>query len=87
VRCRRSGLIAEYRCEGLEAAADVAQSFAVAREVGRLLPCLLEMSTLAGAVTVVKVYQYLVVSLAEACQTLLRVVRGGLLLLLGRAAE
>lgn len=32
-------------------------------------------------------YQYLIVALAEACQPLLRVVRGGLLLLLGRAAE
>jgi hypothetical protein len=32
-------------------------------------------------------YQYLIVSLPEACQPLLGVVGGGLLLLLGRAAE
>jgi hypothetical protein len=87
VRCRRSGLIAEDRCKSLEAAADVPQGFAVAGEVCRLLPCLLFVSIMDDNVAIEEAYQYLVVSLAEACQTLLWVVRGGLLLLLGRAAE
>lgn len=42
MRRRGTGLVAEYRCEGLEAAPDVAQGFAVVGEVGRLLPCLLQ---------------------------------------------
>lgn len=41
MRGGRSGLIVEYRCEGLKPAADVSESFAVAGEVLRLLPCLL----------------------------------------------
>jgi hypothetical protein len=41
VRCRRSGLIVEYRGKGLEAAADAPQGLTVARKVLRFLPCLL----------------------------------------------
>jgi hypothetical protein len=49
VRGWRAGLIVEYGGEGLEPAADIAQSFAIARQVLRLLPLLLS-DTLAGHV-------------------------------------
>jgi hypothetical protein len=88
VRRRRARLIVEGCCECLERVADVPQGFAVACEVLRLLPCLLERPSACGTRPVgSSPYQHLVVSLSEACQTLLRVVWGGLLLLGGAAEE
>ena len=48
VGCWRPGLIVEYGGEGLESAADVAQSFAVGCQVLRLLPLLLWDTSVGG---------------------------------------